>query len=83
MIVVPRMARLASAMVEYMAEQLIRVAQPTDGPEIARLPWAAHRVAYRDRLPAGFLAGLTLADRERRCRASLADPAQPRSGCSL
>jgi hypothetical protein len=45
---------------------LIQTAGPADVPEIARLHLASYRAAYRDLLPAAFLAGLTLADRERR-----------------
>jgi ribosomal protein S18 acetylase RimI-like enzyme len=61
-------------MVEYVAEPQIRVARPADVPELARLHLASYWAAYRDLLPAAFLAGLTLADRERRWRASLANP---------
>jgi ribosomal protein S18 acetylase RimI-like enzyme len=61
-------------MVEYVAELLIRAARPTDVPDLARLHLASYRAAYRDLLPAAFLAGLTLADRERRWHASLANP---------
>jgi ribosomal protein S18 acetylase RimI-like enzyme len=61
-------------MVEYVAELLTRAARPADVPELARLHLASYRAAYRGLLPGAFLAGLTLADRERRWRASLANP---------
>jgi ribosomal protein S18 acetylase RimI-like enzyme len=60
-------------MVEYVAELLIRAARPADVPELARLHLASYRAAYRGLLPGAFLAGLTLADRERRWHASLAN----------
>jgi GNAT superfamily N-acetyltransferase len=59
-----------------VSRYLIRPAGPRDAEPIARLHIASYRTAYRDVLPAGFLAGLTLADRERRWRASLRDPAR-------
>jgi GNAT superfamily N-acetyltransferase len=45
-----------------------------DAAAIARLHLASYRVAYQGLLPAEFLSGLSAADRERRWRASLADP---------
>lgn len=59
-----------------MSQHLIRAAVPRDAGRIARLHLASYRAAYRDVLPASFLAGLTLADRERRWRASLRNPAR-------
>ena len=59
-----------------MTALLIRTATAADVPDIARLHLASYRAAYRDLLPAAFLAGLTLADRERRWRESVADPAR-------
>ncbi len=44
---------------------------PADAPQTARLDLASSRAGYRDLLPTPFLAGLTLADRERRWRARL------------
>ncbi len=67
---------MARGIVQYVAEPLIRVARAADVPEIARLHLASYRAAYQDLLPAGFLAGLTLADRDRRWRASLGDRAR-------
>jgi GNAT superfamily N-acetyltransferase len=55
---------------------LIRPAGADDVPQIARLHLASYRAAYGDVLPAAFLAGLTLADRERRWQASVRDPAR-------
>ena len=51
-------------------------ARRTDAPQITRLHLASYQAGYRDLLPTAFLAPLTLADRERRWRASLRDPAR-------
>jgi hypothetical protein len=45
-----------------------------DAAAIAGLHLASYRAAYQDLLPAKFLARLSVEDRERRWRASLADP---------
>jgi GNAT superfamily N-acetyltransferase len=52
----------------------LRLAGPADAAVIARLHLASYRAAYRDIVAPGILAGFTLADRERRWRASLATP---------
>ena len=49
----------------------VRTPRPADAPQTARLDLASSRAGYRDLLPTAFLAGLTLADRERRWRARL------------
>jgi ribosomal protein S18 acetylase RimI-like enzyme len=58
-----------------MAEGVaVRVATEADAAAIARLHLASYRAAYRDLLPARFLAGFDAAEREQRWRASLANP---------
>ena len=53
---------------------VVRRAGAADADTIARLHLASYRFAYRGLLPAEFLTGLEVGERERRWRASLADP---------
>ena len=53
---------------------VVRVAGEADAAAIARLHLASYRAAYRDLLPAGFLAGFDAGEREQRWGASLANP---------
>jgi RimJ/RimL family protein N-acetyltransferase len=53
---------------------VIRMAGEADAVAIARLQLASYRAAYRDVLPAAFLAGFGTLEREQRWHASLTDP---------
>jgi hypothetical protein len=53
---------------------VIRAADEADAASIDRLHLASYRAAYRDLLPAEFLAGFDAGEREQRWRASLANP---------
>jgi RimJ/RimL family protein N-acetyltransferase len=59
-----------------VTERSIRVAGGPDAPAVAWLHLASYRASYRGLLPAGFLAGLDIGERERRWRDSLRDPAR-------
>src|SRR5258705_329533 len=61
-----------------MAKGFVRPARPNDASEIARIPLATRRTAYRPPLPPSVLAGLGEARMAEQWLAAIEDPPSPR-----